>query len=143
MGEQATRRRFTREFKLAAVRQVVGEGRTQKQVAEELGLNANLLGRWIKQLRADPGQAFPGRGNLKARDKEVEDLRREVSRLKGELSFLRKVSGYFSRNQRWNIRGSRRTAAATRRAGCARRWRSPIGASARGSQDALLHRGGQ
>ena len=71
MGEQ-TRRRFTREFKLEAVRQVLRDGRTQKQVAEELGLNANLLRRWIKQLRSDPEQAFPGQGNLKARDKEVE-----------------------------------------------------------------------
>ena len=99
MGER-TRRRFTREFKLEAVRQVMCGGRTQKQVAEELGLNANLLGRWIKQHRTDPAQSFPGNGNLKARDKEVEDLRRQVARLKGELSFLKKVSGYFAKNQR-------------------------------------------
>ncbi len=100
MGEKRERRRFTREFKLEAVRQVVGEGRTQKAVAEELGVNVNLLGRWVKQLRTDPEQAFPGQGNLKDRDKEFEDLRRENTRLKGELSFLKKVSGYFARNQR-------------------------------------------
>ena len=100
MGEKATRRRFTREFKLEAVRQVVGEGRTQKAVAEELGVSATLLGRWIKQLRVDPEQAFPGQGNLKERDKEVEELRRENARLRGELSFLKKVSGYFAKNQR-------------------------------------------
>jgi transposase len=100
MGEKRARRRFSKEFKLEAVRQVVGAGRTQKAVAEELGVNVNLLGRWIKQLRADPEQAFPGQGTLKARDKEVEDLRRENARLKGELSFLKKVSGYFARNQR-------------------------------------------
>ena len=99
MGEQ-TRRRFTREFKLEAVRQVAVEGRTRRQVADDLGLNANMLGRWIKQLRSDPAQSFPGNGNLKARDKEVEDLRRQVARLKGELSFLKKVSGYFAKNQR-------------------------------------------
>lgn len=100
MGEKPTRRRFTKEFKSEAVRQVLGTGRTQREVAEELGLNANLLGRWIKQLRADPEQAFPGNGNLKARDKELEDLRRENARLKCELSFLKKVSGYFAKNQR-------------------------------------------
>ena len=100
MGERAIRRRFTREFKLEAVRQVVGEGRSQKAVAEELGINANLLGRWVKQLRVDPEQAFPGHGKLKERDKELEDLRRENARLKGELSFLKKVSGYFAKNQR-------------------------------------------
>ncbi len=97
---ERTRRRFTKEFKLEAVRQVVSEGRSHKQVAEELGLNASLLGRWVKQLRADPEQSFPGNGKLKARDKEVEDLRRQVARLKGELSFLKKVSGYFAKNQR-------------------------------------------
>ncbi len=99
MGER-TRRRFTREFKLEAVRQVLRDDRTQRQVAEELGLNATLLGRWVKQHRADPSQAFPGNGHLKARDQEVEDLRRQVARLKGELSFLKKVSGYFAKNQR-------------------------------------------
>ncbi len=72
MGEQ-TRRRFTREFKLEAVRQIMRDDRTQRQVAEELGLNATLLGRWVKQHRADPSQSFPENGNLKARDKEVED----------------------------------------------------------------------
>ncbi len=99
MGEQ-TRRRFTSEFKREAVRQVVEGRQTQKQVAEELGLNANLLGRWVKQHRADPEQSFPGNGNLKARDKEFEELRRENTRLRGELSFLKKVSGYFAKNQR-------------------------------------------
>ena len=100
MGERTTRRRFTREFKIEAVRQVVEEGRTQKSVAEELGLNANVLGRWVKELRDDPEQAFPGQGQLKDREKEIEELRRENARLKGELTFLKKVSGYFARNQR-------------------------------------------
>ena len=100
MGEKRTRRRFTRDFKLEAVRQVAGEGRTQRQVAEELGLSAHLLGRWVRQLHSDPTEAFPGNGKLKARDKEVEDLRRENARLKGELSFLKKVSAYFAKGQR-------------------------------------------
>ena len=100
MGEKPARRRFSREFKLEAVRQVTGEGRTRRAVAEELGINENLLGRWVKQLQADPEQAFPGHGKLKERDKELEDLRRENARLKGEISFLKKVSGYFAKNQR-------------------------------------------
>ena len=100
MGERAARRRFTREFKLEAVRLVVEGGRSQKAVSDELGINPNLLGRWIKQIRDDPEQAFPGHGKLKERDKEVEDLRRENARLKGELSFLKKVSAYFAKGQR-------------------------------------------
>jgi transposase len=100
MGGKTARRRFSREFKLEAVRQVVGDGRTQREVAKELGINENLLGRWVRQLREDPEQAFPGHGKLKERDKELEDLRRENARLKAEISFLKKVSGYFAKNQR-------------------------------------------
>ena len=100
MGGKTARRRFSREFKLEAVRQVIGGSRTQREVAKELGINENLLGRWVRQLRDDPEQAFPGHGKLKERDKELEDLRRENARLKGEISFLKNVSGYFAKNQR-------------------------------------------
>ena len=100
MGEKRVRRRFTRDFKLEAVKLVIREGRTQIQVASELGLNANLLGRWVRQFRVDAEQSFPGNGNLKTRDKEVEELRRDNARLKGELSFLKKVSAYFAKGPR-------------------------------------------
>jgi transposase-like protein len=63
MEKQQARRRFTREFKLESVRQVISEGRTQKQVAEELGLNTNVLGPWVKEFRADAEQVFPGSGS--------------------------------------------------------------------------------
>ena len=64
------------------------------------GLNLNVLGRWVKEFRADSKPSFPGQGNLKARDKELEGLRRENAQLKGELSFLKKVSAYFAKGQR-------------------------------------------
>jgi transposase len=100
MGQKRSRRRFTREFKQEAVRQVIAESRTQKQVSEELGLNLNVLGRWVKEFRSDPKQSFPGNGHLKARDQEVEALRRENTQLKGELAFLKKVSAYFAKGPR-------------------------------------------
>lgn len=98
MGEQ--RRRFSREFKLEAVRQALEGGRTQVEVAEELGIKKESLYRWVREFKQDPEQSFPGNGSLKDRDKEVEDLRRQVTRLKGELSFLKKVSQYFVKGQR-------------------------------------------
>ena len=55
MGKPA-RRRITRECKLEAVRQVVDGGRQHKQVAEELGLNVTVLGRWVREFRDDPDQ---------------------------------------------------------------------------------------
>lgn len=98
MGEK--RRRFSREFKLEAVRQALEGGCTQVQAAQELGIKKETLYRWVREFRNDPEQSFPGNGQLKDRDKEIEDLRRQVARLKGENAFLKKVSSYFVKGQR-------------------------------------------
>ena len=95
MGKK--RRSFSREFKQEAVRLVVEEDRTLRAVAEELGIGAGLLGRWKRELEADSEQAFPGNGSLKERDKELDRLRREVTRLKAENTFLKRVSSYFAK----------------------------------------------
>jgi transposase len=93
------RRRFTREFKLEALR-MVSEGRPATEVAQELGLGRGALYRWKQQLERDGHESFPGNGRLKARDEEVERLRREVTRLRAENAFLKKVSAYFAKGQR-------------------------------------------
>ncbi len=56
------RRRFTRELKLEAVRRVQETGRTQAQVAEEIGVSSNTLCRWMKEFRAEKADPFPGKG---------------------------------------------------------------------------------
>jgi transposase len=93
-----TRRRFTREFKLEALRQVMQSGRPQSEVARELGLNPETLYRWSAEFRKDATEAFPGNGNLKDSDKEVEQLRRDNMRLRAENAFLKKVSAYFAKD---------------------------------------------
>jgi transposase len=94
------RRRFTREFKLEALRQVVETGRPQSEVARELGVNPETLYRWSREARQDPEQAFPSNGKLKDRDKEAEQLRRDNARLRAENAFLKKVSAYFAKDMK-------------------------------------------
>ena len=94
------RRRYTREFKVEALRQVQDSGRSQVEVARELGLNPETLYRWSREFRQDPTQSFPGNGQLKDRDKEVEELRRDNARLRAEIAFLKKASAYFAKDQR-------------------------------------------
>lgn len=98
MGQK--RRHFTKEFKLEAVRLVVEEGRTSVSVAEELGIPQETIYRWKREFLADPSQTFPGNGNLKDRDKEIEALRRENTQLRAENSFLKKVSAFFARGEK-------------------------------------------
>ena len=47
------RRRFSREFKLEAVRQLT-QGRRLADVARELGVEAQVMRRWVGQVAVDP-----------------------------------------------------------------------------------------
>ena len=56
------RRRFDREFKVAAVRMVREGGHSLSQVARDLDLRPDLLRRWKKEFESDAAMAFPGEG---------------------------------------------------------------------------------
>ncbi len=92
------RRKFSREFKLEAVRLVREPGVAVAQAALGLDLHENLLRKWVRELSADPQQAFPGHGQLKPEQLEIEKLRREVARLKAERDILKKAAAYFARD---------------------------------------------
>jgi len=85
-----TRRQFSREFKLEAVWLVKERGVSVVQASWDLDISESILRRWIKELTADPGQAFPGQGQLKPEKQEIDRLRREVAKLKVERDILKK-----------------------------------------------------
>jgi transposase len=91
------RRRFGREFKLEAVKLVRERGVTVAQAARDLDLHANLLRKWVRDFAADPQHAFPGHGQMKPEQLEIERLRREVHKLKAERDILKKAAAYFAR----------------------------------------------
>ena len=73
-------------------------GVTKGQVASDLGINANLLGRWCKDYSANGEAAFPGQG--KPRDQEMAQLKRELARVKKERDFLREAATFFARESK-------------------------------------------
>lgn len=84
------RRKFAREFKLEAVRMVRDHAVTIAQTARDLDVHENVLQKRGKELAADPGDAFPGHGQMKPEQLEIERLRREVAKLKAERNILKK-----------------------------------------------------
>ena len=90
------RRRFSREYKLEAVKQVLG-GKRPRQVAEDLDLHENVLRKWVKDYRSDRQHAFPGHGQMKPDAAEVEQLKREIARLKAERDILKKAAAFFAK----------------------------------------------
>jgi transposase len=92
------RRVFNREFKIEAVRLVRERGVSVAQAARDLGVHENVIRKWVKQFDDDPGQAFPGQGNMKPEQAELERLRREVQKLKAERDILKKAAAYFAKD---------------------------------------------
>lgn len=85
------RRKYTREYKVEAVKLVTEGGQTIAQAARDLGLGANVLQRWKKQFTEDPVHSFPGQGHLKPDDEELRKLRLENARLRQERDILKKA----------------------------------------------------
>ena len=93
------RRAFTREFKLEAVRLIRDRGVTAAQASRDLGVHENVLRKWVRDFEADPKEAFPGQGQMKPEQLEIERLRREVAKLKAERDILKKAAAYFAKDQ--------------------------------------------
>jgi transposase len=83
------RRKFSREFKLEAVRLVKDRGVAVAQAARDLDLHENVLRKWVRELSADPQHAFPGHGQVKPEQLEIDRLRKEVAKLKAERDILK------------------------------------------------------
>ena len=60
------RRRFTREFKLEAVRLIRDRGVSYARASEDLKVHPTQLRNWVKAFVDDPQQAFPGQGQMKS-----------------------------------------------------------------------------
>ena len=91
------RRKFTREFKLEAVKLIRDRGVSYVQAAQELGVHQSVLRTWVKSFADDPQHAFPGQGQMKPEQLEIARLKREVAKLKAERDILKKAAAYFAK----------------------------------------------
>jgi transposase len=92
------RRKFSREFKLEAVRLVKERGVAVTQACRDLDVHESRLRAWIREFAADPQQAFPGKGVMKPEAAELDRLRKEVAKLKMERDILKKAAAYFAKD---------------------------------------------
>ncbi|MBB5704465.1 transposase [Ochrobactrum daejeonense] len=92
------RRKFSREYKLEAVKLIRERGVSVAQAARDLDVHENVLRKWVREYGSDPAQAFPGHGQMKPEQLEIERLRKEVAKLKAERDILKKASAYFAKD---------------------------------------------
>ena len=92
-----TRKKYPKEFKLDAISLVLDQNYTRTEAARSLGINANMLGRWVKEQQADDGQAFRGNGKLTPDQEEIRKLKTRVKRLEMEKDILKKATVFFAK----------------------------------------------
>ena len=91
------RRKFSREFKLEAVNLVSARGVAVAHAARDLDVHQNVLRKWVREFGADPKHAFPGQGQMKPDQLEIDRLRKELVKLRAERDIRKKAAAYFAR----------------------------------------------
>ncbi|MFK3844781.1 transposase [Stenotrophomonas sp. PS02297] len=89
------RKRSSPEYKRELVDLVRRSNSSCRQIALEVGVNPNMLTRWVREADAEGGKSFPGGGM--PRDEEVARLKRELSRVTRERDFLGDAAAYFAK----------------------------------------------
>jgi transposase len=92
-------RTFTKEFKLEAVQLAQRSGKSQAQIARDLGIADSTLHHWCKEFAEQGSQAFPGSGHQTAQEEELRRLKRELEVTRQERDILKKALAIFSRSQ--------------------------------------------
>ena len=92
-------RPFTKEFKLEAVQLLQKSGKSQTQIARDLGIADSTLHHWCKEFAEAGAQAFPGSGHQSAAEEEQRRLKRELEVTRQERDSLKKALAIFSRSQ--------------------------------------------
>lgn len=89
-------RRFTKEFADEAVRLALTSGRTQREIAQDLGVGLSTLVRWIGRSR-DRRAVDPPAAAEPDMAAELKRLRRENEILRQERDILKKATAFFAR----------------------------------------------
>jgi transposase-like protein len=91
------RKKYTKEFKLDAISLVRDQNLNIAEASRNLGVSAQMLGRWIKEEESEDGQAFRGNGKLTPDQEENRQLKAQVKRLEMERDILKKATVFFAK----------------------------------------------
>lgn len=96
------RKKYSKAFKLEAIRLYENGERTITEIERELGITTGLLWKWKENLKKQPKkeEAFPGNGRLPDTEARIRQLERENALLKEDKEILKKVLMMYSKDGR-------------------------------------------
>ncbi len=93
---EKSRRSYTREFKLEALRLLETSGKSAAEIERDLGIGKSCLFRWKQKSSMDGEQGFPGHGRLTPEQERIRQLERDNDILRQERDILKKAVAIFS-----------------------------------------------
>jgi transposase len=94
MKEQRT---YSAELKAEAVKMVIEQGLTHREVGRRLSIPKGNIGHWVGAAKTDsPGRA-PGEPTVKELSTENARLRKELAEARMEREILKKATAYFAK----------------------------------------------
>jgi len=96
------RKKYTKEFKLEAIRMYENSERPASEIERELGITSGLLSKWKQKLDKLPRkeEAFPGNGKMMDTEGRIRQLERENLQLRQDKEILKKVLEMFGKDGR-------------------------------------------
>jgi transposase len=104
----STRRAFTEEYKEHSVNLVLRDGRPLIEVARNIGVHQNTLGKWVRKVREEEQEPDEPVGAVLSEDERLELLRlREqakndkatIAALQMQVEFAKKVATWFAKDK--------------------------------------------
>lgn len=106
------RKRYDKQFKVAAARVVLSGEMRVVDLAKELGIKDSTLRRWAQEYEEMGDAAFPGNGSPKVnKDYEIVKLRKKVEELERENELLKNFQAFLSQDHARGAGSSRRIGA--------------------------------
>ena len=107
--DRRSKKKYTVEFKLEAIRLSNESGKPITQVARDLNIPVVLLYRWRDELHKEGQRAFPGKGKktrVNPENMEIVRLRRELKRVTDERDILKKTLVFLAAEEAKNSNAS-------------------------------------
>lgn len=85
-----SKQRYSRQFKLEAVKLVQQQGLSKAETARRLGVTDNTISEWVRQFGSEPTSEQADESE------ELQRLREENRQLKMEREILKKATAFFA-----------------------------------------------
>lgn len=93
------RKRYDKQFKIAAAKTVLSGDIAVRELSEELGIKDSTLRRWAQEYEEMGDAAFPGNGSPKInKDYEIVKLKKKVEELERENELLKNFRAFLSQD---------------------------------------------